>query len=232
MRVPWLLLAAACCLPGLAGAEEPAGKYSEATSRLASQRKELARAYRGAKGKKDKDQVLARARAEVLAALDRELLPAWYGTPWEFYGTTEVPRQGAIACGYFVSTVLRDAGFRVERVNLAKQASERIVKTFAPEADIQRFRLRPVEEVVAQVRARGGDGLYVVGLDFHVAFLRLEGPRAELCHSSWYPPQAVLCEPAVGAAGMRSDYHVVGPVLTVGTMRAWLEARELPTGQG
>ena len=29
----------------------------------------------------------------------------WMGTPWDFSGTSQVPRKGSIACGYFVSTV-------------------------------------------------------------------------------------------------------------------------------
>jgi hypothetical protein len=45
--------------------------------------------------------------------------------------TSETPGRGEIACGYFVSTVLRDAGFGVERVRLAQQASERIVRTLS-----------------------------------------------------------------------------------------------------
>lgn len=38
------------------------------------------------------------------------LMPCWYGTPWDFNGCTTEPGKGSIACGYFVSTVLRDAG--------------------------------------------------------------------------------------------------------------------------
>src|ERR1700741_5295000 len=52
------------------------------------------------------------------------LLPCWYGTPWGFYGTTEEPGQGTIACGYFVTTVLRDAGCSLQRIKLAQYPSE------------------------------------------------------------------------------------------------------------
>ena len=66
--------------------------------------------------------MIAEARTVLTRSIYNDLLPAWYGTPWDFNGTSEVPQQGKIACGYFVSTILRDAGWKVERVRLAQQA--------------------------------------------------------------------------------------------------------------
>jgi hypothetical protein len=57
------------------------------------------------------------------------IIPYWFGTKWNFYGTTEVPRNGSIACGYFVTTVLRDAGLRINRIKLAQAASEEMMKS-------------------------------------------------------------------------------------------------------
>src|SRR5688572_11801089 len=37
----------------------------------------------------------------------------WYGTRWGFYGTTPKPRQGKIACGYFVTTTLKHLGLNI-----------------------------------------------------------------------------------------------------------------------
>ena len=76
----------------------------------------------------------------LLDTVRDELIPPWVGTEWAFYGTTQTPGEGEIACGYFVSTVLRDAGVKVERVKLAQQASEYIVKTFAEAEHVRRFR--------------------------------------------------------------------------------------------
>src|SRR6188474_3208784 len=43
------------------------------------------------------------------------LFTCWLGTPWDFYGTTQTPGKGKIACGYFVTTLLRDMGASVNR---------------------------------------------------------------------------------------------------------------------
>ena len=48
-------------------------------------------------------------------AITNTIAPAWIGTKWDFNGITEVPQQGKIACGYFVTTVLRDAGLPAVR---------------------------------------------------------------------------------------------------------------------
>ena len=176
----------------------------------------------------DREQVLVEARELVFTAITGELIPAWYGTPWAFYGATETPGQGDIACGYFVSTVLRDAGFEVERVLLAQQASEHIVQTFTPEPAIARFRNRPASEVVAWVEGRG-PGLYVVGLDYHVSFLVNDGDGVEMCHSSYLEPGVVLCEDAASSAAFVSGYRVVGKLLDDAMVERWLQGEAFPT---
>jgi len=205
-------------------------RYPDALLRLEKARETLAAEHSTARGKKRKE-VLEKARAALLSAIDQDLFPAWYGTRWEFYGATETPGVGAIACGYFVSTVLRDAGLKVERVKLAQQYSEWIVKTLVPKSLTWRFSNVPQEEVVARVRKAGGDGLYVVGLDYHVAFLRLDGDRADLCHSAVFEPVAVVCEPAATSAGMASGYHVVGKLFSDELVLKWLKGTAIPTWQ-
>jgi hypothetical protein len=59
----------------------------------------------------------------------------------------------------------------------------------------------------------------------------LQAGRSELCHSAWFQPQAVLCEPALGSQGFASSYYVVGPVLNDWLLRAWLEGKALPTAR-
>jgi len=172
-------------------------------------------------------EVIAQARTRLRDAIDRELIPAWFGTPWEFYGHSERPQVGTIACGYFVSTVLRDAGLRVPRVLLAQQASEHIVRALAPDDRITRLRQATQAEVVEALRKKG-DGLYVVGLDFHVGLLRLDGDTALFCHSSYLGRSVVVCEKAEEAPAMASSYHVVGEALGDERMVDWLLQRPIP----
>ena len=169
------------------------------------------------------------ARRFVLDTLTAELFPAWQGTPWAFSGTTEVPGEGQIACGYFVSTLLRDAGFDVERVALAQQPSEWIARTFVPATHLSRFRRRPVDEAVDHVVAEG-EGLYVVGLDYHVGLLWNDGHTVQMCHSSPYGGAA--CEDARAAPAMVSNLHVVGKLLDDAMIDGWLADRPFPTYAG
>ena len=205
-----------------------ASSYDKAVSQLSQDRLKLAASYRSAKSAKERAEIVAQARARLLESIDRDLIPAWFGTPWEFYGHSERPGEGTIACGYFVTTVLRDAGLKVERVRLAQQASELIVKTVSPEERIVRLRGVTRAQVVEEMRKRG-DGLYVIGLDFHVGFLRLQGESARFCHSSYLGERVVVCEKAEDSPAMASDYTVVGEALGDVRVLDWLRGQPIPT---
>jgi hypothetical protein len=212
-----LLSIVALALAGSPVAEQ----YFEASRAVQARRVELA--------KLPEKKALTAARQLLLETFDTQFFPAWEGTPWEFYGTSETPREGTIACGYYVSVLLRDAGFRIERAQLAQQASEHIVKTFADERDIQRFRDAPLADLVAAVRQKHGEGLFIVGMDFHVGLLRLTKGKAQLCHSAVLEPKHATCQDAVTSPGMISRYHVVGPALSDARVRDWLKGVEVPT---
>ena len=71
-------------------------------------------------------------RGSVLEQALPAMMRCWLGTPWDFNGTAKGPGAGKIACGYFVATVLKDAGFQVDRYQLAQQPSENILRSFLP----------------------------------------------------------------------------------------------------
>lgn len=174
------------------------------------------------------DAVRDRARGLILEGIRDALIPPWVGTRWDFYGTTETPGTGEIACGYFVSTILRDAGFRVERVKLAQQASEYIVKTFSESTHIRRFRGGDEAAVVDAV-LKEPEGIYVVGLDYHVGFLIRRDDGIEFCHSTYLDAAGVVCEEPVTSPAFASNYHVVGPVLEDDVIDAWLDQTPIAT---
>jgi hypothetical protein len=200
--------------------------------RAAQAELEAARGNLGARWRAAPAEDRAAVEAEAKDALDRGLVALtapWLGTPWDFYGTSEAPGQGKVACGYFVSTLLRDAGVRVERVRLAQQASEYIVKSVAPEGRTARFRQGRVDAVLHWVRAQP-ERWFVVGLDYHVGLLlRLDDGEVRLCHASVLSPSAAVCEDAQEALAMASGYHVVGALFTPRLVQRWLAGDAVPT---
>lgn len=205
----------------------PLPAYDDVLVGLEGRRTELAARFAEAPAD-ERAAIRQEASRVVLDTLTERILPHWFGTPWDFYGTTQTPGEGAIACGYLVSTVLEHAGFRVERVRMAQQASEYILLSLVAPDRVRRFRDRPVEEVVEHVSA-AGEGLWLVGLDYHVGFLWNDGELVRFCHSSYLDPGGVVCEPALSSAAMVSRYRVVGPLLDDPMIDAWLEQRAIPT---
>lgn len=138
------------------------------------------------------------------------LLPCWYGTPWDFNGTTQTPQTGTIACGYFVTTVLRDAGMNIDRVKLAQCASEQLVKTTC--SGLQRFSNQSLEDFVAAIRKKGF-GLFITGLDNHTGFLYNDGSEVYFIHSGVIAPRCALREKAIESVTLRnSKYRVAGKI--------------------
>lgn len=170
--------------------------------------------------------IIDSARTYVFERIALDIMPSWYGTPWDFNGITRTPGQGAIACGYFVHTVLQDAGFRLPRVKWSQMASEPI--TVKVSHRIKRFRDRPVSEVETYIRSQG-DGLYKVGLDNHVGFIVKSGAEVRFVHSSYYGnATGVISEPLDGYNPLaHSRYRIVGSLLGDAMMEAWIKGTDL-----
>lgn len=185
------------------------GTYQSKLKSIETERIKLASEYRQSANKKV---ILEKAQKLLVASIYNQIIPAWYGTDWDFYGTTQIPKEGKIACGYFVTTVLRDAGVRVQRVSLAQQASENIIKSLTTAAFIKRFHNAPIENFVADVKGLG-EGLYVVGLDNHVGFILHYDNDIWFIHSSYIEPSEVIKEKALDSPILTaSKYRVLGKI--------------------
>ena len=237
LRLAWLLLVGGA-LSGCPGPDTSSpppsavrfslSDYRAALRQVTARRARLATRYQAA-GPVGRAACLRQARELLLTALDSTIFPAWAGTPWAFYGQSWEPRQGHIACGYFVTTALHDAGLRLERTHLAQQASEAIVQSLTTEAHIRRYRGVSQANFVRAVQALG-PGLYVVGLDYHVAFLRVRtGHAMQMVHASNLSPVAVVREAAASARALSSRYRVVGKISAdTALTRRWLLGQALP----
>lgn len=214
-------------LPALLVSAPPPPTYAGLKQAVESKRLDLAAAHEQADSA-GKAALIDSARAYLFDRITLDILPAWYGTPWDFNGTTRIPRQGAIACGYFVNTVLQDAGFRLPRVKWSQQGAEAITVKLSHR--IERFRDRPVQELEAWLKAQG-DGLYKVGLDNHVGFIVVRGGVARFVHSNYYQREVgVMSEPLAGNNPLaRSRYRIVGRLLGDRMMEAWIQGTDLST---
>lgn len=202
-------------------------KYAETTASINSKRKELAKEYVSAA---DKKASLNKARNYFISSLEKDVVPFWYGTEWDFYGMTEKPKEGKIACGYFVTTVLRDVGLKVERAPLAQQASENIIKSLTSAPYIKRYHNASIDKFVEGVKANG-EGLYIVGLDFHVGFILNDGNEVYFIHSSYAEPKVVMREKALESAVLASSkYRVTGKISGDDSLiLKWLNQTRIPT---
>ena len=158
----------------------------------------------------EKKEIIRDASAILYKNLADSLIPYWYGTPWDFNGITQKPGVGNIACGYFVFTLLRDAGIQLPRVKMSQAASEKAIKSLVPKNKIKRFSNISLNKFITDIK-KLGLGFYIVGLDNHVGLLQIDSNNVWFIHSTAYIPRKVIKEKAEFSPALEnSSYRVVG----------------------
>ncbi|MEM7654619.1 MAG: hypothetical protein AAF399_00710 [Bacteroidota bacterium] len=193
--------------------------YAAVRASIHRQRVQFAQGYRNAASQAAKDSVLQEARKYLLKAIPGELLPPWYGTPWDFNGHTNHPREGLIACGYFVSTPLKHIGWPINRYWVAQQAASVIIDTLCE----QRWTFSQPEAAISHILGRPDD-LYLVGLSNHVGFLLVENGKGFFLHATYVSPSIAFREPVETSPVFHySDIYVIGTPLDIqGILREWV----------
>ena len=196
--------------------------YRETKDKIKAKRSVFHQQYHASETEQARQQVLQQAHQYLLDAIPEQLLPYWYGTPWDFNGYSNHPREGVIACGYFVSTPLKHIGFPINRYRVAQQAASVIVDTLCSE----RLDFSDAQQLFSEI-ADKPDELYIVGLDYHVGFLLKRGKQIDFIHSSYFDPVAVVREDArKSPVFLSSHVYVLGPLLTPeGGVGDWLFAK-------
>ena len=219
--------------PGPSTALINPAKYNDVRSKIEAARTELSSRYQHTENSDQKLNVINDAREYLTQSVYNEIFPYWYGTGWDFNGTTETPGQGKIACGYFVSTVLRDTGLKVQRARMAQQASENIVLSLTTDAHIKRFRNVPISAFVQSVQ-NWGPGLYIVGLDIHTGFILNVDGDVYFIHSSYIDPYTVVKERALVSRILSgSKYRVLGKISADDQLiMKWLRGEAIATRVG
>ncbi|MDR2955330.1 MAG: hypothetical protein LBV43_09635 [Prevotella sp.] len=172
------------------------------------------------KNQQRQDSVINEATDYLLNVSDI-FFKAWYNTPWTFHGHSKFPKEGSIACGYFITTTLQDMGFNIPRVKWAQQASEYLIKKLT--SDIRRFQQKPIADIVNYIESKG-EGLYIVGLDCHVGYIYYINGEMSFVHANYYKPKiGVMSEPLSGRNPLNdSKYRVVGKILSKEMIRNWI----------
>lgn len=202
----------------------PVADYRTVKQDIAVTQSAFGKAFRGAATAPRRSEIIAEARRYLLNAIVQRIFPPWIGTRWDYNGTSQVPGIGSIACGYFVTTVLRDTGFQIDRIRLAQLPSEELILGVCDPRDVRRFSDVPAPDFVEAVR-RQGAGLYIVGLDNHVGFLVHDGQQVRFVHSTVVGKAEVVDEPALESGPLVfSRYRVVGRVLGDRAVVKWLDS--------
>ena len=133
----------------------------------------------------------ALGKDSLLASTLQDQIPVyWAGTRWDYNGTTRTPKEGSIACGYFVCTVLKQLGFDIPVVKYSQAASSVMIKALC--RNIQRF--GSYAAFISYMDNRPANTAYIVGLDFHTGFLIKTKSETSLLHSYYLYKVGVIKE--------------------------------------
>lgn len=202
--------------------------YTRMCRNLARERKALGKRWESATSKAKKDAVLGEARTLLLSRLSDSLFVCWYGTGWDFNGTSTCPRQGNIACGYFVTTLLKHAGFDINRTHLAQVASSEMIKAFCPPEKIKIITNNQTKKLFDHIKSKP-DGIFIVGLDNHTGFIVKEGADIDFVHSNYLSDvDKVVREPLEESEIIKTNgYFMVGDLShSDATMEKWINGKK------
>jgi len=157
-----------------------------------------------------------------------QIIPYWLGTSWDFNGYTAKPKQGNIACGYFVSTTLLHAGCKLNRYKMAQKAAMEEALILEPK-DSLFIRYTNRSKFIKEFIAKSKNGIYLIGLSFHVGYLYKSGNEVLFIHSNYINRQGVIVENAYTSEALEaSDIFVVADLTNNNAfLKKWLNDIEI-----
>lgn len=205
--------------------KDVAKQYEQLKLKLHSKKIVIANEYIKANGQTTMQNIIHQAKDSLLQIIVKDVFPYWYGTPWDFNGTTQIPQQGKIACGYFVTTVLKDAGFNIPRIKWAQAPSETIIKKIC--SNIKFFNNQPIDKLYNYINQQPNN-VYIVGLDNHVGFIYKKGKEIKFVHSNYYQKEIGVMAQDLNTNNplKNSSYRMVGILLNDETVKKWLISKQ------
>ena len=163
----------------------------------------------------------------ITKTLLNDIFPFWYGTPWDFNGYTEKPNNGVIACGYFVSTTLRDVGFNINRYHMAQQYGLYEAMTLQLKKDVIEIFKKDIDEIKTTFLQKLKPGLYFVGLDGHVGYIWINNEEVYFIHSN-YMHNSVELEYAETSEPFISEIYIIADIsLNDSLTKKWILNEEI-----
>ena len=192
--------------------------YTNLLSQIKVKQENLKEEYAEAKTEKEKKKIVEKAKKTFETSF-KDVCKYWYGTGWSYSGTTQIPNRGKIACGYFVTTILRDLGYPIDRIKMAQAASETLIRNTVDKKFIKLKVNTKFGDFMDEVEEMG-DGIYIIGLDTHTGFLFVDGNATRFVHSSNSYPKGVRNQLAFSSSTLKkSKYRVAGKI----QVEKWLE---------
>ncbi len=201
-------------------------KYELLRENIIVEQKNLGKSYAEAVTTESKKKVLNLTKKYLVEIITQKMFDFWYGTKWSYDGTTETPLSGEIACGYFISTVLKHSGFNLDRYKLAKQPSSLIVKSLCHKSTIKIFNS---SKQIESYLENNSNSLYILGLDKHVGFVFKYGDNIRFIHSSYTLGRSVMSEPLSDSVAISSSNMCIkGNLLdNVSILEKWLKNEKI-----
>lgn len=203
---------------------KPGNNYRVEKSEIEKQRTGLSRKYLNLSGEFEQIALLDSLGTVFTSLLLNNIIPHWYGTEWDFNGYTSIPNEGVIACGYFVSTTLKDMGLNVNRYKLAQQGPENEAKSIAINvSEILHFDEENINEKLQNL----DQGIYFIGLDNHVGYLYIKDTNAYFIHSNYIEGKVMIENTRFSEAFYSSNYYISTITGNSSLMDKWLKKEEL-----
>ena len=159
-------------------------------------------------------------RNYLFKLIDEDIYNYWAGTPWDFYGKTQQPKAGSIACGYFVTNTLTDLGFKIDRVGLAEGASEGMIKKLC--VGIESF--RSLNKLNSYLAKQPVNAVFIIGLDFHTGYIVKTATGCYFFHSNYIKKQGVIREKVAASQALSTNKFFMIGSLTANEnlLRKWV----------
>jgi hypothetical protein len=139
--------------------------------------------------------------------INDDIYTYWKGTPWDFYGTTQTPKTGNIACGYFITTTLNDLGFKIQRRELAECRSGDMIKKLC--TDIHTF--TEFKNLDSFLKNQPENSVFIIGLDFHTGYIVKDSANIYFLHSNYINKQSVVKEKIKESKALVSNkFYMIG----------------------